>query len=238
MAVADRTADVYIYGDITSWVWDESDVSSYTLAKELEGLDVDSINVHINSYGGEVAEGLAILNTLKAHNAKVKTFCEGFACSAASVVFMAGDERIMYPASLLMIHNAWTYASGNADDLRKAAEDLEIISNVAASAYREKVKISDEELSDLLKNETWIPPDSAVEWGFATSIVEQTQSAKAVASALPFLMRQLCGKKDAEQQTILDLQSEIALLREKLEVKPQDKIKNFLNALAGQKEEK
>ena len=83
--------DVYIYGDITSWPWDESDVSSYGLAKELELTEAEQINCYINSYGGEVAEGLAIYNQLKRHPAKVTTICDGFACSAASVIFMAGE---------------------------------------------------------------------------------------------------------------------------------------------------
>ena len=91
----EKEADIHIYGDIVSWEWFDSDVSSYTLAKEIEGLpeDIEKINVFINSYGGEVAEGLAIYNNLRRHKAKVKTYCDGFACSIASVVFMAGDER-------------------------------------------------------------------------------------------------------------------------------------------------
>ena len=98
-------ATINIYGDITSWEWYPGDVSSYTLSKHLETIEADTINVYINSYGGEVAEGLAIYNSLKRHKAKVKTYCDGFACSIASVIFMAGDERIMSTASLLMIHN-------------------------------------------------------------------------------------------------------------------------------------
>ena len=72
-------ANIYIFGDITSWEWYESDVSSFTLSKELQELgdEVAIINVHINSYGGEVAEGLAIHNMLKNHKAKVKTYCDG-----------------------------------------------------------------------------------------------------------------------------------------------------------------
>ena len=101
-------ATINIYGDITSWEWFESDVSSYTLSKELEVIEADTIHVYINSYGGEVAEGLAIYNALKRHKAKIITHTDGFACSIASVIFMAGDERIMSTASLLMIHNAWT----------------------------------------------------------------------------------------------------------------------------------
>jgi ATP-dependent Clp protease protease subunit len=131
-------ANIYIYGDITSWEWLESDVSSYTLSKEIEGLDINTINVYINSYGGEVSEGLAIYNALKRHKATVKTYCDGFACSAASVVFMAGDERIMSNASLLFIHNAWNYAAGNANQLRKAADDLDTITQASINTYMNK----------------------------------------------------------------------------------------------------
>ena len=165
-----QTADIYIFGDITSWEWLESDVSSYTLSKELQGLDVDVINVHINSYGGEVAEGLAIYNTLKNHKAKVNTICDGFACSIAAVVFMAGDERIMNSASLLMVHNAWTYTAGNAAELRKQADDLEVINQSTMEAFKAHVNISDDELKALLDAESWLSPQEALEKGFATSI--------------------------------------------------------------------
>lgn len=185
-----RQADIYIFGDITSCAWDESDVSSFSLSKQLAELDVDVINIHINSYGGEVAEGLAIYNMLKNHPAKVKTYCDGFACSIASVVFMAGDERIMNNASMLMIHNAWTYTAGNAEDLRKVADDLDIISQGAFAAYKSAVNISDEKLLEMLNAETWILPDDALEMGFATSIigVEQTNKVAASADKALFLM--------------------------------------------------
>ena len=173
-----QTADIYIFGDITSWEWHESDVSSYTLSKELQGLDVDVINVHINSYGGEVAEGLAIYNMLKNHKAKVNTICDGFACSIAAVIFMAGDERIMNNASLLMVHNAWTHTAGNANELRKQADDLDIISQASMEAFKAHVNISDDELKALLDAESWLSPQEALEKGFATSIkgVENIES--------------------------------------------------------------
>lgn len=173
---AAREAELSIYGDITSFPWMESDVSAYDLSQEIAGLDVDRINVYINSYGGEVAEGLAIYNALKRHKARVKTVCDGFACSAASVVFMAGEERVMNSASLLMIHNAWTCAEGNAEELRKAAEDLEVISETAANVYREQVSIGDAELERLLAEETWIKPADALAMGFATAIQGQAQA--------------------------------------------------------------
>lgn len=174
-----QSADIYIFGDITSWEWMESDVSSYTLARAVQALDADEITVHINSYGGEVAEGLAIYNSLKNSRAKIRTVCDGFACSAASVVFMAGDERMMNPASLLMIHNAWSSASGNAAELRKAADDLETISKTAAEAYKTRISLPEEELEKLLAEETWITPADAVAWGFATGVLDE-EAAKGV----------------------------------------------------------
>ncbi|HQA58948.1 MAG TPA: ATP-dependent Clp protease proteolytic subunit [Acetivibrio sp.] len=180
-----KEADIYIFGDITSWEWLDNDVSSYTLSKELQELgdDIDVINVHINSYGGEVAEGLAIYNMLRNHKAKVRTYCDGFACSIASVIFMAGDERIMNSASLLFIHNAWTCACGNANDFRKQADDLDKITQASIEAYKSRTNISEEEIKELLDNETWILPSEALEMGFATAIVGEATSDKAAASA-------------------------------------------------------
>lgn len=183
LAVADTEADIMIYGDITSWPWLESDVSAYNLSKEIAALDVDQINVCINSYGGEVAEGLAIYNSLKNHRAKIKTQVDGFACSIASVIFSAGDERVMNDSSLLMVHNAWTYAGGNAAELRKAADDVEKINEASVKAYMSVVSIDEDELRTLLDNESFIDPEEAVSMGFATSIIKEetdkpSQSAK------------------------------------------------------------
>jgi len=179
----ERTADLNIYGDITSWPWLESDVSSYNLSQQLAALDVDVINVYLNSYGGEVAEGLAIYNALKRHPARVTTVCDGFACSIASVIFMAGDERIMNESSLLMIHNAWTYAGGNAAELRKQADDLDAINQAAVNAYLSRVNIPEDEVKSLMDNESWILPADAVAWGFATAVESTGESEKPAQSA-------------------------------------------------------
>lgn len=169
----DNKANIYIYGDITSWEWLESDVSSYTLSKQLQELkDVEEINVYINSYGGEVAEGLAIYNSLKRHDATVNTYCDGFSCSIASVVFMAGNNRYMTDTSLLMIHNAWTYTSGNAEELKKQADDLEKITQASVNAYMKNVNIEEKELKEMMDNETWIESSEALEKGFITEILE------------------------------------------------------------------
>lgn len=171
--VSEDSATLYIYGDITSIKWFENDVCVYDLAKEIGDLDGKALTVRINSYGGEVAEGLAIYNLLKSYEGEVTTICDGFACSAASVVFMAGAKRIMPRSSLLMIHNAWTWASGDADDLRKAAEDLEKITQPSVEIYTSVSNLDADEIKAMMDAETWIDADEALDFGFATEISEE-----------------------------------------------------------------
>nr|DAN51843.1 MAG TPA: putative ATP dependent Clp protease [Caudoviricetes sp.] len=165
-------------------------MSAPKLSKQLDELgDVSQINVHINSYGGEVAEGLAIYSALRRHKARVRTTCDGFACSIASVIFMAGDERLMSDASLLMIHNAWTSAWGvNAADLRKLADDMDTITSASKSAYMARVSITEDELTELMDAETWISPADAVDMGFATAIETFESGDKASQGARDSLM--------------------------------------------------
>jgi len=229
--------DIQIYGDITSWEWLESDVSSYTLSKQIEALECDQINVYINSYGGEVAEGLAIYNQLKRHKAKVKTVCDGFACSAASVVFMAGDERIMSTASLLMIHNAWTRVKGNSKELRKKADDLDKITQASVNAYMQEINITEEELKQMLDDETWITPQEAIEKGFITAIVNEKEAEEVSQSVKKSLMKLILNAKKED-----DLNTEINNSKENKSKEPEEhtkcsffnEFKNKLNRKGGQ----
>lgn len=205
---ADRTAELYIYGYITSWPWQESDVSSYTLSRALQSVCADQITVYINSYGGEVAEATAIYNQLRNHRARIVTVCDGFACSAASVIFMAGDERWMNRASRLMIHNAMSKASGNAQELRKAADDLENINELSITAYLECINIPREALQTLMDSETWIAPEDAVRMGFATGIVAHGESNTPQQSALSLVLQALDGQKPTTVQTFLNTLSQ------------------------------
>ena len=90
---AERTADIYIFGDIVPFAFFEGDVSAHSIVQQIQELDVDTIRVHIDSYGGAVSEGWAIYNALREHPAKIVTFGDGFVASAALYPFMAGDER-------------------------------------------------------------------------------------------------------------------------------------------------
>ena len=165
-------AEIYIYGDISACPQDDG-VSAASLSMQLAALQgVKQINVYINSYGGDVSEGVAIYNALKRHSAKIVTYCDGMACSIASVIFMAGDERIMCNPSFLMIHDAWTYAAGNAEDFRKAADDMDVITTASISAYMAHCKISEQELREKMHAETWLTHTQALEMGFATGIMD------------------------------------------------------------------
>lgn len=176
MKKTDNSADIYIFGDIVPWKWDDSDTTSYDLATQIKALPEDTaITIHINSNGGDLKEGLGIYNVLKGRN--VTTICEGFAASSASVIFCAGSKRVMNAASLLFIHNASMMAWGTADEMEKAADDLRIITDAAKAAYREAgVNVSDVELDRMMDEETWITPADAVNWGFATEIAEADQN--------------------------------------------------------------
>ena len=185
LAVQDKEAVLYIYGDIVTedLKWFESDVSGHELVQQLDQLDVDLINVYINSYGGFVSEAWAIHNALKRHKAKIKTVCEGFACSAASLIFMAGDERIMLDTSALWIHNVQTFVAGDYKKLQSEAEGAKKLNELGMQIYLEHVNLSKEELAAMMDKETWISPTEALEWGFATAIQSGGENKKPTQSA-------------------------------------------------------
>lgn len=202
-----ETATLNIYGDITSFPWRDSDVSAYNLSKQLDEMQgVTQLDVYINSYGGEVAEGLAIYNALKrkSQSCKVTTYCDGFACSIASVIFMAGTERKMSNASLLMIHNAWTMGTGNAAELRKLADDMDIITGASVEAYKERATISEKKIRALMDGETWISPKDAVKYGLATEIIDEkteNPSQNVRITLMDIIMSAKTAKNEAEDDT-------------------------------------
>jgi len=190
-----QSAHLSIMGDITSWPWGDEDTSAMNVSKALADLPstVGEIFVHINSYGGEVAEGVAIYNALKGHSAHVTTVCEGFACSIASVIFMAGDDRVMRPASLLMLHNASMFSAGDANAHRKVAEDLDVITELSKTAYLSHATeaLTPEKLTEVMDAETWVTPAQAIEWGLATETEEPDEDESATQSARNLVMRSL-----------------------------------------------
>ena len=202
MATENGEANINIYGDITSWEWLESDVSSYTLSKELDSLGMElTQSMSYKFLWWRSCRGISNLQCIKRHKAKIKTYCDGFAASIASVIFMAGDERIMSNASLLFIHNAWTYTGGNANELRKTADDLETMTQASINAYMDHVNITEEELKEMLDAETWITPQDALTMGFATSIINDSTNKNPNQSIKKQVMKQLTKPVETPQET-------------------------------------
>lgn len=165
------TLELYIYSTVESdhW-WGESETSAAHFRDMLaQHKDAKEIKVYINSLGGSVMEGIAIYNQLKRHSAHKTVVIDGFACSIASVIAMAGDTVIMPKNTVMMIHNAWTIAMGNAKELRKAADDLEVINQASRQAYLEKAgdKLSEETLTELLDGETYLTAEQCIGYGLA-----------------------------------------------------------------------
>lgn len=131
------SAEVLIFGDIGESWWGEY-VTAKEFITEINALEVDSMTVRINSAGGSVPDGLAIYNALKRHPAHVTTVNDGMAMSIASLILMAGDTVEMAENSLLMIHAPWTYAGGNAVELRNVADMLDKWSQAMSASYAAK----------------------------------------------------------------------------------------------------
>ena len=140
-----------------------------------ENKNASRIDIYINSPGGSVSEGITIYNILKRTRAYKRVFIDGFACSIASVIAMAGNSIYMPKSSMQMIHNAWTLAMGNANELRKMADDLDKINEVVISAYMSKFKGTEKELRDLLDNESYLTADECLKYGLCTKILEDTE---------------------------------------------------------------
>lgn len=173
-----NVGEVWIYGDIMPLKWDDTDVTATDFKNELDDLeDVKELSVYINSGGGSVFEGIAIYNMLKRHKAKVNIYVDALAASIASVIAMAGDTIFMPKNSLMMIHNAWMMAVGNAEELRKTADDLDRINESSNQAYLEReLTISEEELQQLLDAETWLSADECVQYGLADEVISSNQA--------------------------------------------------------------
>lgn len=182
-----NTLELYIYttvqDDYVAYDWEnhcfkkiKSETSADFFRQKLsEYENVEYINVYINSLGGSVMEGVAIYNQLKRHSAFKTVYIDGFACSVASVIAMAGNKVVMPANAVMMIHNAWTCCEGNATDMRKCADDLDKINEASRQAYIQKSngKIKEEKLIELLEAESYLTAKDCIEYGFADELAEQ-----------------------------------------------------------------
>ncbi|WP_302500015.1 head maturation protease, ClpP-related [Limosilactobacillus reuteri] len=178
-----NTASMYIDGEIVTDEYYDTDTSAAGFRDALKDLgDVKTINLHINSPGGSVFEGIAIYNMLKQNKAHVNVYVDGLAASIASVIAMSGDAIFMPSNSMLMIHNPWTMAVGNASELRKQADDLDKITESSIQTYLNQAgdKLDEETLRQLMDDETWLTAKEAVNYGLATEVIEANKAAASI----------------------------------------------------------
>lgn len=193
-----ESADLYIYGDIVDFTWWEDDVTANGIREKLDNTSAKTINLHINSLGGDTFTALAIYNLLrnKSNQSKIVVYIDAIAASAASIIAMAGDEIKMPENTLMMIHNCWTYAVGNSKDFRKTADDMDKIMDAVVKCYLSKVKITEDELKNLLDDETYLTADEALDKGFCDEVIKLKDDKSIQQNALSSLTRIIKSSKN------------------------------------------
>jgi ATP-dependent Clp protease protease subunit len=184
---AAKEATLYLYDAIVATEADAAwfgGVSAEALVPQIRDLDVATLHLRINSPGGDVFGGEAIAHALRQSKAKVIAYVDGIAASAATAIACAADECEMAPGGMYMIHKAWTFALGNADDLRETSALLDKVDGRLAAAYAKRTGMKAEAALELMSAETWYTGDEAVAAGFADRVAEQdAEEADAKAAA-------------------------------------------------------
>ena len=164
--------DMYMYGDIGANWWGEG-ITDKQVLKTLNSIKTNIVNIHINSYGGDVFQGIAISNILKQSEKTVNIYVDGIAASAASIVAMGAEKIYMPKNTQLMIHNPWTYASGNADELEKVVSSLRKAESSIVETYMERFSGTADELKVLLEKEEYLTAEEALLCGLADEILDK-----------------------------------------------------------------
>jgi ATP-dependent protease ClpP protease subunit len=181
---SDSAAEIFIYGNIGDR-WDENGVIAADFVKEIAALDVDTIVLRINSYGGSVPDGMAIYNALRRHKATIDVVVDGVAISCAGYIAMAGDTVTMAENAQLMIHAPWGYAVGNSTILREQADILDRYAKSLSSAYAEKSGKTVDDCLVLLTDgkDHWFSAEEAVAEGYADQVGEAVAVAASLANS-------------------------------------------------------
>ena len=188
-----------IYDEIGFW-----GVQAKDFRTSLANVKSSILNVEINSPGGDVFAGVAIYNMLKSSGKEIVVKVMGVAASAASLIAMAGDKRQMPKNTMMMIHNPWSFAMGNADELRDTADTLDKIGASLLGTYMGATGLDEAKVKAMLSTDTWLTADEALEMGFATEITDEVKvSAKfdLERAELPAKVRAALGLPVASTET-------------------------------------
>lgn len=163
-------AEILIYDEIGYGGWFYEGVTANSLVQKLADITSDRIRVRINSPGGDVFEGIAILNALRAHPAHITTIVDGLAASAASFIAMAGDEIVIARNAEVMIHDPSAVCIGNAADMRDMVDQLDRIGDNIASMYADRAGGTVEQWREAMLAETWYSDEEALAAGLVDRI--------------------------------------------------------------------
>lgn len=169
-------AEVMLYDEIGYF-----GISAKDFADELNALTAPTIHLRINSPGGDVFDGIAMANAVRAHPSRVITHIDGLAASAASIVALAGREVHMADTALLMIHNAWTLAMGDTHEMAKTAATLAKIDSSLVTDYQRRTGASAEQVRAWMDAETWFSAEEALASNFIDTMVTPTTEEQAAA---------------------------------------------------------
>lgn len=176
-------ADIYLYDSIGSFFG----ISAKQFAADLKALgSVKTVNLRVNSDGGDVFDGRAIFTQLAQHPARVIAHVDGLAASIASLIVMAADEIRMAEGAFVMIHNAWGVALGNADEMRRYALLLDSVDQTLVDSYVKRTKNSADDIRAWMAAETWMDGADAVAKGFADVLDESVKVAASVREPAKF----------------------------------------------------
>ncbi|HDK9419728.1 TPA: Clp protease ClpP [Staphylococcus aureus] len=216
------------------WIYEmlEMDATSpKDIADSLPDTNED-IDVIINSGGGDVYSGSEIYTSLKTYPGKVNIKIVGVAASAASVIAMAGDHIEMSPTSQMMIHNAWTMAMGDINEMQKTVDMLDSVNKGIANAYINKTGKTEDEILSLMNKETWFNAQDAVEHGFADSKMFDETAPRLVANSGQMLSDDVINRVTALVSKTPEMKIDIDAIAnkviEKMNIK-NEKPKNTIN---------
>lgn len=185
-------AEIILYAGIGQDYWgDGSMISAKAFSDELKKVPdtVNTLNIRLNSPGGDVFDGVAIYNRLKQHKAKKIVHIDGLAASIASVIALAGDEIIMGEGALYMIHLPWTFAWGNRMDLDNTINRLMDVEEQMLGIYAKRTGLDRTEIRSMLEKETWLGAEEAIDKGFVDSKAEETIPIAASAINSPWIVK-------------------------------------------------
>ena len=165
---------LYLDGVISESSWYDDEITPKMFKEDLDKFSNNDITVFLNSPGGCCFAAASIYNMLKEHKGKVTVKIDALAASAASVIAMAGDEVLMSPVAMIMVHNPYTIIFGESSDLKSGIDMLDEIKQSLINAYEAKTGLGRVTISNMMDNESWMNAKKAVELGFADGILYET----------------------------------------------------------------